>query len=437
MLSATIDGVSLTLPTYIERDWSIRLQLGSAPNEARIKIRDDDLLYRPTEGSILELRNEDDVILFDGLITIVTVIDTGIGRLWDVVASGWTWELDRRIVQGATYLTTSDQYVITATESSTNEDGETTNPAGVLTLTNEDRPVYDTTNVDASPILHPPLQFEGDSVRSILDELSRGSGYIYWIDPGRVLNYKLPQNLSHSGETLSDRESVGHVPRNFRVTTDITQLVTRVLVIGGFGIRPNEEVIYPTLAGSTLLLGYRWTPDSDEDIIHIERNTGTDDTPIWVEQTVGVLGETYQTPRQVTWDPITSTLSFETPLTDMNNGVLVRGSQRFSAITRQDDLNAIAKYGVLEGVVKDKSLITRERVLYKAQAILNESAQASFRAAGALNVYIPVGRLVTIDSLKFGVKRDFVVTGIDIRPEGVRELFIYELTGISDNVIQQ
>ena len=251
------------------------------------------------------------------------------------------------------------------------------------------------------------------------------------------MNYKLPQNLSHSGETLSDRESVGHVPRNFRVTTDITQLVTRVLVIGGFGIRPNEEVIYPTLAGSTLLLGYRWTPDSDEDIIHIERNTGTDDTPIWVEQTVGVLGETYQTPRQVTWDPITSTLSFETPLTDMNNGVLVRGSQRFSAITRQDDLNAIAKYGVLEGVVKDKSLITRERVLYKAQAILNESAQASFRAAGALNVYIPVGRLVTIDSLKFGVKRDFVVTGIDIRPEGVRELFIYELTGISDNVIQQ
>ena len=241
MLTARIDGQAVPLPAYVERDWTIRHNLGSIPNEARLKIRDDDMMYEPPELALLEMTNEAGQILFDGLITSIDILDTAIGRTWDIVASGWTWDLDRRIVQGATYLTVSDQYIISTTTPDKNDEGTIVNPVGILKLTDEGRPgVYDTTNVDASPVLQPSFQFEGDSVRSILDELSRGSGYIYWIDPGRRLNYQLPQNLSHSNITLSDNEAIGTRPRRFRVRNDLTQLITRVLVIGGFGIRPKR-----------------------------------------------------------------------------------------------------------------------------------------------------------------------------------------------------
>ena len=432
MLTARINGRPVPLPAYVERNWTITLGLGSIANEARIRIRDDSLIYEPDENQLIELINESGDILFDGLITIKEVEDTALGRTWIIVASGWTWELERRIIQGATYLNATDQYIIAATTPD-----NSANPVGVIELTTTDgRPVYDTTNVQASPIVHSGFQYEGVSVRSVLDELSRGTGYIYWIDPGRKINYLLPQNLVHSGITLADLEAVGSRPRRFRCKTDITQLITRVLVIGGFGIRPNTTVVYPTVVGDTLILGYRWTPDEDQEFITIERNTGTDDAPAWSDPLeVGFLGESDETTADVIWDPITSTLAFSTPLTDMVQGVRVTGAQRFAAITRQDDLKAIEKYGVLEGVTKDRSLITRDRVLYRAQAILNEHANASFTASGQLNQYIPIGRLVRITSTKFNVDRDYVVTSITITPEGTRELYTYQLNGIAGNVI--
>ena len=195
-------------------------------------------------------------------------------------------------------------------------------------------------------------------------------------------------------------------------------------------------MIYPTTSNQSLLiLGYRWTPDPDKEFIEIELNIGTDDTPNWARQDVGLLGEEYQTAPDVIWDPIGSTLLFNAPLTQLTAGVRVSGTQRFSAITRHDDIAAIEKYGVLEGVIKDRSLITRERVLYKAQAVLNERATASHTATGALNDYIPVGQLVRITSTKFNVDRDYVVTSIEIRPEGIRELYVYQFAGLAGNVI--
>ena len=434
MLSVRINGSAVPLPAYVQRDYAITLGLGSIANEARVKIRDEDLIYEPIENQIIELINEDGAIVFDGLITIKEVEDTALGRLWNLVAAGWTWELDRRIVHGATYLNATDQYILAATQA--DQDLAKTNPVGVIALTTPiGAPAYDTTNVNASRVVHPSFQYEGVSVRAILDEQSRGSGHLYWIDPGRRVNYVLPQNLAHSGITLSDDETIGIRPRDFRCKTDISQLVTRVLVIGGFGIRPNETVVYPTITGSTLILGYRWTPDHDEEFITIERNTGTDAAPSWSPQSVGFLGETYDTPPQVIWDPVSSTLAFSSPLSEMNQGVRVTGTQRFSAITRQDDLEAIEKYGILEGVIKDRSLITRDRVLYRAQAILNERASASFSASGALNQYIPVGKLVRIKSSKFNVDRDYVVTSVQVIAEGVRELYRYQFAGIAGSII--
>ena len=411
---------------YVDRQWSITNSI-DRPNSANFYIVDNSNQYTPPLKAVVSMRNDDGTLLFSGLIVKRTPNDYAIGRIWQVVCAGWMWELDGFISEAVTYIGKTDQYIIAAQVS----DGG--NPPGVLKIAEQEYGVrYDVSDVDESPLIHQALQWQGDTVRSIISELAEASGYAFWIDGNREIHYKLPQNIKSARVSYGN----GGVPVEDVVPTeDLTNLATSVYVIGNFGFTENYQYTYPTNGGTLLLLGFRWSPNPQQEFIDIEVNIGTDAAPVWDKRTVGFAGYSYEVDPEVYWDSIGSNLTFDRDLPTLTKGVRVSGAQRYANTRLVQDDNAVARYGRRTVTVKDPSIITFERLYLRTQAVLNRHAQTTGGVTFSTRQYVAVGRLARFVSNKHQIDRTYVIESVAIRAVGNTEIYEVVLTPIASNVI--
>ena len=288
--------------------------------------------------------------------------------------------------------------------------------------------------MDASELIHSALQWQGENVADIITELADGAGFVFHTDANRAIHYKLPQNLKPAAVSYGDG---GVTVEDVVPTQDITNLATSVLVIGGFGLSENLEHIYPTTGGELLLLGLHWGALPSKDFIDVDVNIGTDQAPIWSERSVGFNGFEYPEGRDVLWDSISSTLTFAEELPTRINGVRVRGAQRFGNIREIADHNAVTRYGRRTVVVTDQGLTSYEMVRLRAQAVLNQHAQASGGVTFKAREYVAVGQLARFISNKFEVDDIYIIDTVAIKAEGNTEVYEVALVPLASNVALQ
>lgn len=271
---------------------------GDVIDTIELSLDDKDANITVVEGHdiILEVSTDATDRKFAGIITNVTMSVVGLGREIAVIANDWKMILDRSYFTKQ-FDNVTDKVII---QNSFTE-------AGVTEI--------DTSTLVQSARVIDKMVYRGTSLRQMLDSITSITGWFWDVDKFKKLIYR----------------PYGDAPLTFSFTEDFDEITTfpyynfnRVREIGQFneieihGASKVSNITNQVYAGNgtrkrfTLSLDFTIDTNdypliadgpegSDPDIPTLDRNTGTDGTPVWTAQTVGL--EESDTGKDVLWNP--------------------------------------------------------------------------------------------------------------------------------------
>jgi len=300
---------------------------------------------------------------FGGILTEINDSSVGLGVRYDCVALGWQFDLERTTVTGI-FQSKSDQFIITDASGLFGTASEKDLSAYTVNTTNVKEIIQDTEKIRA----------EGNTLTSVIEVLTGMSNAVWGVTPKQVVYYR-PLGESVHVFSLSDAPDdvtkFGY--RGFGRFRDFSALINAVKVYGGRHREENQTKAYKG-DGATLLyrLGLTWRrkDGATDDRLEVDKNTGTDGTPVWTAQTVGLPQETGSF--DVVWDEIPATLEFTVaPPNFANNSFRVTGDIWRAVVGEALDPDSIALHGRFEVGIRDVTLTDDEAVERRADTELN------------------------------------------------------------------
>ena len=304
-LKLLIDGVDRT-SSWVEHSWVINDNDGDMIDACEVEVEDPDNTITLTENKDLVIEDDDDSTtrFFAGIITeIATETLNGIGRTYKVTAQDWKVILDRAHFSAITINANDSAIIATAfTE------------AGISEINTSD--LVQT----GRQISH--LVFRGASLRVMMDTLTQITGFYWDVNKFKKLIYR-PHGYVSSSFALSDapnntttfpyyrfnrRKSIAQYNKiEIRGGVKLTNVTNQTYSGDG-----NRKLFALSRDGTTATGGsgtsgqdypmiFRGVEGSDPDIPTIQRNTGSNASPTWTTQTVGILGQ--DTGKDVLWNP--------------------------------------------------------------------------------------------------------------------------------------
>jgi hypothetical protein len=274
----TVDGTDLTSKLG-ERTWSVSQVDGAAIDMMSFVIHDpDNSVTAIARGKDVILEKSDNALVryFGGLIFRITIIPVGLGRELHVTAQDWKVILDRSSFS-ARYTNSADNTIIAA--------GFTA--AGLSEFNTS-------TDVDRIRTSIPGITFQGTSVRAMMDQLADMTVAVWGVDAFKKVFYRKLARTS-AAVNLSD------TPDNS--LTYPMQNSTQILEMGLFntvqikGTKRHSTDVTDTYASDNSQTFFKlgvddkhsiyFAPDG-EDRIKIYHNTGTEGTPTWTSDVVGL-----------------------------------------------------------------------------------------------------------------------------------------------------
>ena len=349
-----------------------------------------------TKGKDLIIEDFDDsnIRQFGGILTEATGYTYGLGRRFDCKALGWSFLLDRALVN-FTYRGKSDQFIIT--------DGGSVQGAGDGIFSKSETDLSDftvsTANVQIGNGNTQFMQFKRVSVRDILDTLKdmasvKSAPFAWDVDPFKTLYYDVFGTRSHAfhmSDAPDDSNSFGYM--GLRDHGSITKLVNQVTVEGAF-LRelfadiPADGTGTVFAADGTAIgfsLKYLWQASTGNTRIKIFQNNGADAGPPWgteAEKTVGLAGSDTLSSHDTLWDPAARTLDWATAPPNKTNSFRIEGDRLRPMIARVKDQPSIDDLGRIYGLsIKDVTILSVEHARLRGRAILEKdrAARLSFR----------------------------------------------------------
>jgi hypothetical protein len=420
-----IDGVDRT-SALLEQEWEIECNAMGSICNARFTLDDPNKSISVVEGKDCIVEKSDDVNTryFGGKIVQVARITRGLGRRLTCTALGWEWILSRT-VHNVKYVNKSDKYII-------NEAVAT--PKGLFS--HADLSSFDaTTHVQEGYTDTRFLQVKGENTRQILETLADMSGYAWYVDFFKKLHYKPYGIETHSFSLSDDPDDVSSFAYSAMVATvDITRLFNRVEVHGGRKRTIDVTETYANSGGAKITPAHRvWLPTGTDTKIKVNKNTGTDGSPTWTAQAVGLknndddqnnLGSTID----VLWDQLGQTLQWNTAPSNFTNSYQVRGDFITSFRGLASDQVSIDTYGRYTYTVKDQSINSDEQAEARAYAELRKHVKAVTKVTlRTTKDGIEAGKSIRIVNSILGIDRTDLVERVVIRLLG-GTVALYDVT---------
>ncbi len=296
-LRLLINSVDLTSAIQ-EEGYFLSCFDGAVIDSIELVLEDPDNTITVEDGHdfILEDFDDSNVRYFAGIVVDVQEDTVALGKDILIIASDWKMITDRSYFT-AQYDDDTDKAIIQAAFT-----------AAAVTEINTSDLVQSAQTINK-------MVFRGSSLRQMLDSVSEITGYFWDINKFKKLIYR-PFGDNPVAFSFTDG-----VPNNtttfpyyrFRRNQEIGQF-NEIEVHGGIRLSTITNQVYTgngTRKRFTLSLDFTISTDdypliiagpegSDPDIPTIDRNTGTDGTPIWTSQTVGL--EEQDSGKDVLWN---------------------------------------------------------------------------------------------------------------------------------------
>jgi len=348
-LKLLIDGIDRT-SSWVEYSWVIDDNDGDMIDACEVEVEDPDNTITISENKDLIIEDDDDdtTRFFAGIITEIAIETlNGIGRTYKITAQDWKIIPDRAHFSSI-FININDSAIIAAAFTE----------AGITEINTAD--LVQT----GRQVSH--LVFRGATLRVLMDTLTQITGFYWDIDKFKKLIYRPHGNVSASFALSDAPNNTTTFPyaRFFR-RKSIAQY-NRIEIRGGVKLTDvtnqtysgdgNRKLFALSRDGTTATGGsgtsgqdypliFRGVEGSDPDIPSIDRNTGSNASPTWTAQTVGIVGQ--DTGKAVLWNPATPpSVEWATaPPNFAANSWRISGRGLVHASHIEDDDTAIAASG--------------------------------------------------------------------------------------------
>ena len=373
---------------------------GDVIDTLNIELDDQDLLVTITEGQdiILEDFDNSGSRFFGGIVVDVNLTVSGIGRIITIVASDWKMILDRSYFT-AQYDDITDQVMIqnAFTEAEVTE--------------------INTVDLVQSARTLDKMVFRGTSLRQMLDAIKNITGFYWDVDKFKKLIYR---PFGNNPLTFSFTESPNNTTTfpyyNIAMTKEIGQF-NAIEIHGGSRLSTISNQVYTgngtrkrfklgldfTISTLDYPLIFRGLEGAEPDIPKIERNTGTDGTPVWTVQTVGI--EEQDTGKDVLWNPVASQVLWTVaPPNFATNAWRIsgRGLVRAAFLSRDED--AILQSGrVFLKVLTLEEVEDDDQAIDVANAFLREQGPKTYVEFNFQKDGVVVGDSLAITNTPLGL----------------------------------
>jgi len=310
---------------------------------------------------------------FGGIITNVTMSAVGLGREISIIANDWKMILDR------SYFT--------------KQFDDVTDKVIIQNAFTEAEVVeIDTSNLVQSARVIDKMVYRGTSLRQMMDSITAITGWFWDVNKFKQLIYRPYGDAPVSFSFTEDYDEVTTFPYyNFNRVREIGQFneieihgasklsnITNQTYTGnGTRLRFTLSVDF-TLSTSDYPLIFRGVEGADPDIPNIDRNTGTDGTPVWTAQTVGV--EEKDSGKDVLWNPAAAQVLWTVaPPNFATNSWRISGRGFVRASYSARDEAAIAAAGrVFKKVLTIEEVEDDDQAIDVALAFLREQGSKTF-----------------------------------------------------------
>ena len=321
-----------------ETQWTVHQKVGAPIDTLSITLRDFNANLDIQKGHdiVIEDFNDPTVRLFGGTIANKVSRPVGIERELSITAQDYTLLLERATIR--------KQYKARLTDWEVIVDAVVT--AG-RTEINTDR-VRIGRNMDA-------LDFQNSTLSSMMDAIIGITGYKWHVDAWKRLHY-YPNSFYAGSFIFSDLPDFSaSYPYYEPVMNETLATWNAVNIEGASGISEDIVDIYSNAndikkftvgqqPGTHELEREPTTADDTDPHLFIERNTGTNDSPVWTRQIVKTPGEAVAI-ADVVWTSIGSMLEWASAPPNIENSFRIKGRELTPAVVRAQDSEAIARHG--------------------------------------------------------------------------------------------
>ena len=361
-ITLLIDSVDRT-SILVEESWDLVRSSGSVMDITNLTLDDQNNNISVVKGKelIIEKFGDNTVRHFGGILTAVNTTPLGIGRLINLTSQDWKVIFDKATVT-KNYTNKTDKFII--------EDSLT--EAGITEITTSDFVEVGRT-IDQ-------LNLQGVTLRHLMDVLTEITGFIWDIDSFKKLIYRPASRVSATFEFSDTPDSVFTFPY-YNVSRDEELGSYNVVeVVGAEDLSSDVQDIYAG-DGSRKVFHIQEVSDraaishapSTSDRVEIQKNTGTNGSPIWTTQTVGLEQQDSLSVVDVIWNPGVLRVEFASAPPNFTNSWRIKG--RYVAPIRvelkdQDSIDILGreyKKVIVEPSIKDKNTATDVAI-----AFLNE-----------------------------------------------------------------
>ncbi len=393
-----INSVDLTAK-LIERSWTIDDNEGDVIDTIELELDDQDRTLDILDGQELIVEKDGDVNTryFAGLVAEVRIEPFGVGRRWFITAQDWKMILDRSYFTKE-WTNTNDSTII---DEAFTEAGATEFDSTTLVQTGR--------SIDR-------LVFRAASLRQLLSTISEITGFIWDVDKFKKVVYR-PEGDERSSFDLSDDPD--------DVTTFPYRDIARVKEIGQFNaveVRGGRKLteVTDTYSGDGTRTKFNLRVDGivsgrDYHLIiqgptgstlgfpTIERNTGTDGTPTWTAQTVGLEGQ--DTGKDVNWNPKAEHVIWASaPPNFANNSWRIKGQYVGYVVWYDRDEDAIALSGrEFKKVIYVPEVETDDQAADIAAAFMREQGPKDRLILSFENDGLEIGQYIAVTSTNLGI----------------------------------
>ena len=334
-------------------------------------VEDPSVVFSMDQGNDLIIEDQDNsqIRFFGGVIQNITITSNGINQLWNIRAVDWTYILSKTTIQ-KTYEAApqTDQTVIRAAITGTTK--------GEAALTE-----FDVNNVTEGRNIN-GMQFNGSTLQNVLDEISSITGFIWFVDPFKRIHYR-DRTICSAQIAFSSNPSIpiSYPVEGLQITKKLAAL-NHIEVEGGGGLSDDTTEIYAG-DGSTTVFTTGPAQQANRQIIthspvdydtpRVYKNTGSNASPTWTEQTVRGEGVTTVT-SDVEWRTGLNVITFDSAPPNFANSWRITGRYRIRTKTIASDPNAIARHGRLyKTKVRATEATVPEHAHELAMALLREN----------------------------------------------------------------
>ncbi len=354
---------------------------------------------------ILEDFDDNTVRFFAGLVTEAGEVQEGLGKHWTITAQDFKLLLDRSFFSKI-YTNQNDSFIISDafTEAEVTEIDSTT-------LVQTGRQIA-------------RLVFNGVSLRQMMETLKSITGFYWDIDPFKKLIYR-PEggvlssfNFDLAGPDLSTTfpyqeglrsRSIGQfnavqIVRGHKLT-NVTDTYSGDGTRTVFNLRIDGVV-----SGRTYHQIFRGPPGASPDIPIVEKNTGTDGSPVFTGQTVGREGSS-EAGVDVIWNNLTGQLQFTVaPPNFANNSWRIQGQYLAPVVWEERDEDAIVSAGrVFMKVLPVSQVETDDQAQDLAEAFLREQGAKDIINCVFDKDGLKIGDGINVNDPTFGVNKLYKV----------------------------